>query len=119
MTCHCSSIEFGTVAEVLDREHLQIIGPRNEPQHTEKASEEEEQTEGDQQEPFNNFEESCVKDSTQNGVYKCPTIYSRRLLFKNSLERKLFCTENRCRTLMSKQQQRSESAQVKERKRSI
>ena len=44
MTCQCSSIEFGTVAEVLDTEHLQIIGPRNEPQDTERASKEEEQT---------------------------------------------------------------------------
>ena len=40
MSCQCSSIQFGTVAEVLDRDLLQVIDPIDDCQDVEEAPEE-------------------------------------------------------------------------------
>ena len=40
MPCQCSSIQFGTVAEVLDRDLLQVIDPIDDCQDVEEAPEE-------------------------------------------------------------------------------
>ena len=53
MPCECSSIQFGTVAEVLDRDCLQVIDPRSDCQDVEEAPEKEVLTEGDGNNPQN------------------------------------------------------------------
>ena len=46
MPCQCSSIQFGTVAEVLDRDSLQVVDPKADCQEVEEAPEDEVLNEG-------------------------------------------------------------------------
>jgi hypothetical protein len=52
LPCQCCSIQFGTVAEELDRDSLLVIDPISDCQDVEEAPEGEVLTDGDLKEPF-------------------------------------------------------------------
>ena len=62
-TCQCSSIQFGTVAEVLDRNSLQIMDPPD----FGYPSVEDVQVQQTVKEEMGTFEESSIQVSSQNG----------------------------------------------------
>ena len=63
-TCQCSSIQFGTVAEVLDRNSLQIVDPAD----FGYPSEEDVQIQQTVKEELGTIEVSSIQVSSQNGI---------------------------------------------------